>query len=48
MALAQSEELRPYGGAAVALTPDWLRSEAMLDAFEVTEENGRTPSSHTS
>jgi NAD(P)-dependent dehydrogenase (short-subunit alcohol dehydrogenase family) len=38
MALAQSEELRPYGGTAVALTPGWLRSEAMLEAFEVTEE----------
>lgn len=41
MALAQSEELRPYGGTAVALTPGWLRSEAMLEAFGVTEENWR-------
>lgn len=41
MALAQSEELRPYGGTAVALTPGWLRSEAMLQAFGVTEENWR-------
>jgi len=39
MALAQSEELKPYGGTAVALTPGWLRSEAMLDAFGVKEEN---------
>jgi NAD(P)-dependent dehydrogenase (short-subunit alcohol dehydrogenase family) len=39
MALAQSEELRPHGGTAVALTPGWLRSEAMLEAFGVTEEN---------
>ena len=39
MALAQSEELRPHGGTAVALTPGWLRSEAMLDAFGVTEQN---------
>jgi NAD(P)-dependent dehydrogenase (short-subunit alcohol dehydrogenase family) len=39
MALALSEELRPHGGTAVALTPGWLRSEAMLEAFEVTEEN---------
>ena len=38
MALAQSEELRPHGGTAVALTPGWLRSEAMLEAFGVTEE----------
>ena len=41
MALAQSEELRPHGGTAVSLTPGWLRSEAMLEAFEVTEENWR-------
>jgi NAD(P)-dependent dehydrogenase (short-subunit alcohol dehydrogenase family) len=41
MALAQSEELRAYGGTAVALTPGWLRSEAMLDAFDVTEETWR-------
>jgi NAD(P)-dependent dehydrogenase (short-subunit alcohol dehydrogenase family) len=41
MALAQSEELRPHGGTAVALTPGWLRSEAMLDAFGVTESTWR-------
>ncbi len=41
MALAQSEELRPYGGTAVALTPGWLRSESMLEAFGVSEENWR-------
>jgi NAD(P)-dependent dehydrogenase (short-subunit alcohol dehydrogenase family) len=41
MALAQSEELKPYGGTAVALTPGWLRSEAMLEAFGVKEENWR-------
>ncbi|SNR61451.1 NAD(P)-dependent dehydrogenase, short-chain alcohol dehydrogenase family [Haloechinothrix alba] len=41
MALAQSEELRPYGGTAVALTPGWLRSEAMLEHFGVTEANWR-------
>ncbi len=39
MALAQSVELKPHGGTAVALTPGWLRSEAMLEAFGVTEEN---------
>lgn len=37
MALAQSEELRPHGGTAVALTPGWLRSEAMLEIYGVTE-----------
>jgi NAD(P)-dependent dehydrogenase (short-subunit alcohol dehydrogenase family) len=41
MALAQSEELGPYGGTAVALTPGWLRSESMLDAFGVTEQTWR-------
>lgn len=41
MALAQSEELRPHGATAVALTPGWLRSEAMLEALGVTEENWR-------
>ncbi|MPZ85004.1 MAG: SDR family NAD(P)-dependent oxidoreductase [Actinophytocola sp.] len=39
MALGQSEELREFGCTAVALTPGWLRSEAMLDAFGVTESN---------
>jgi len=41
MALAQAEELRPYGATAVALTPGWLRSEAMLDRFGVTEDTWR-------
>jgi NAD(P)-dependent dehydrogenase (short-subunit alcohol dehydrogenase family) len=41
MALAQSEEIGPLGATAVALTPGWLRSEAMLDNFGVTEENWR-------
>ncbi|MFC4854164.1 SDR family oxidoreductase [Actinophytocola glycyrrhizae] len=41
MALAQSVELAPHGATAVALTPGWLRSEAMLEAFGVTEDNWR-------
>jgi NAD(P)-dependent dehydrogenase (short-subunit alcohol dehydrogenase family) len=41
MALAQSVELAPHGCTAVALTPGWLRSEAMLEAFGVTEDNWR-------
>jgi NAD(P)-dependent dehydrogenase (short-subunit alcohol dehydrogenase family) len=32
MACALAHELRPHGATAVALTPGWLRSEAMLDA----------------
>jgi NAD(P)-dependent dehydrogenase (short-subunit alcohol dehydrogenase family) len=41
LTLAQSHELAPYGCAAVAVTPGWLRSEMMLDVFGVTEENWR-------
>jgi NAD(P)-dependent dehydrogenase (short-subunit alcohol dehydrogenase family) len=41
LAFAQAHELRPYGCAAVALTPGWLRSEMMLDLFGVSEENWR-------
>jgi NAD(P)-dependent dehydrogenase (short-subunit alcohol dehydrogenase family) len=40
-AWALGHELAPYGGTAVALTPGWLRSEAMLDAYGVTEDNWR-------
>jgi NAD(P)-dependent dehydrogenase (short-subunit alcohol dehydrogenase family) len=41
MAWAQAQELGPRGATAVALTPGWLRSEGMLDAFGVTEETWR-------
>jgi NAD(P)-dependent dehydrogenase (short-subunit alcohol dehydrogenase family) len=41
MAFALAHELQPYGGTAVSLTPGWLRSEAMLDAYGVTESNWR-------
>jgi NAD(P)-dependent dehydrogenase (short-subunit alcohol dehydrogenase family) len=37
LALAQAEDLRPHGVTAVALTPGFLRSEALLDHFGVTE-----------
>ena len=46
LAFAQSQELAEHGCAAVALTPGWLRSEMMLEAMGVTEENwreGRNP-----
>jgi NAD(P)-dependent dehydrogenase (short-subunit alcohol dehydrogenase family) len=39
MAFALAHELKPYGATAVSLTPGWLRSEAMLEAFGVTEAN---------
>ena len=41
LALAQAEELRAHGVAALALTPGFLRSEAMLDHFGVAEANWR-------
>ncbi len=41
LAFAQSHELAPHGCAAVALTPGWMRSEMMLDAFGVTEDTWR-------
>lgn len=41
MAFGLGEELKTKGCTAVALTPGFLRSEAMLDAFGVTEENWR-------
>ncbi len=39
MAFALAHELRSHGATAVSLTPGWLRSEAMLDAYRVTEAN---------
>jgi NAD(P)-dependent dehydrogenase (short-subunit alcohol dehydrogenase family) len=41
MAFALAHELRPYGATALSLTPGWLRSESMLEAFGVTESNWR-------
>jgi NAD(P)-dependent dehydrogenase (short-subunit alcohol dehydrogenase family) len=41
LAFAQSRELEPHGATALALTPGWLRSEMMLEAFGVSEENWR-------
>jgi NAD(P)-dependent dehydrogenase (short-subunit alcohol dehydrogenase family) len=41
LAFSQGHELAARGGTAVAVTPGWLRSEIMLDAFGTTEENWR-------
>lgn len=41
MAWAQAQELRPHQCTAVALSPGWLRSEMMLDAYGVSEANWR-------
>jgi NAD(P)-dependent dehydrogenase (short-subunit alcohol dehydrogenase family) len=39
MAFALAHELQPHDATAVSLTPGWLRSEAMLEAYGVTESN---------
>lgn len=41
LAYAMSEELREHNVAALAVSPGFLRSEAMLDHFGVTEETWR-------
>lgn len=41
LAFSQGHEIAPHGGTAVAVTPGWLRSEMMLEAFGVTEETWR-------
>jgi NAD(P)-dependent dehydrogenase (short-subunit alcohol dehydrogenase family) len=47
MAFALAHELRPYGATAISLTPGWLRSEAMLDIYGVTEDNWRDATVNT-
>ncbi len=41
LAEAMAADLRGHGVTALALTPGFLRSEAMLDHFRVTEDNWR-------
>lgn len=41
LALGQAAELKPHGITALALSPGFLRSEAMLDHFGVSESNWR-------
>ncbi|CUW25687.1 MULTISPECIES: SDR family oxidoreductase [Streptomyces] len=41
MAFALGHEIGPRGATAVALTPGWMRSEIMLEAYGVREENWR-------
>ena len=41
LAFSQGHELAPHGATAVAVTPGWMRSEMMLEAFGATEENWR-------
>jgi NAD(P)-dependent dehydrogenase (short-subunit alcohol dehydrogenase family) len=42
LAFSQGHELAPHQATAVAITPGWLRSEMMLEAYHVTEEDWRT------
>lgn len=41
LAWAQGHELAPFGATALAVTPGFLRSEMMLEAFGVTEDTWR-------
>ena len=41
MAWAHAKDLAPHGATSVSITPGWLRSEMMLDAFGVAETNWR-------
>jgi NAD(P)-dependent dehydrogenase (short-subunit alcohol dehydrogenase family) len=41
MAWAHAKDLEQHGATSISLTPGWLRSEMMLEAFGVTENNWR-------
>jgi NAD(P)-dependent dehydrogenase (short-subunit alcohol dehydrogenase family) len=41
LAFSQGHELAPHRATAVAITPGWLRSEMMLENYNVTEDNWR-------
>lgn len=41
MGFSLGHELKAHGATAVSLTPGWLRSEAMLDTFGVSDANWR-------
>jgi NAD(P)-dependent dehydrogenase (short-subunit alcohol dehydrogenase family) len=41
LAFSQGHELAPHGSTAIAISPGWLRSEMMLEAFGVSEDNWR-------
>jgi NAD(P)-dependent dehydrogenase (short-subunit alcohol dehydrogenase family) len=47
IAWALAQELRPYEGTAVALTPGWMRSETMLEIHRVSESNWREATERT-
>ena len=41
MAWAHAQDLAKHGATAVSITPGWLRSEMMLEAYGVREDNWR-------
>jgi NAD(P)-dependent dehydrogenase (short-subunit alcohol dehydrogenase family) len=41
MAWAHAKDLEKHGATSVAISPGWMRSEMMLEAFGVTEANWR-------
>jgi NAD(P)-dependent dehydrogenase (short-subunit alcohol dehydrogenase family) len=41
MAWAHAKDLVKHGATAVSITPGWMRSEMMLDAYQVSEANWR-------
>jgi NAD(P)-dependent dehydrogenase (short-subunit alcohol dehydrogenase family) len=43
---SQGHELAPHGCTALTITPGWLRSELMLEIYEVTEETWRQVPGH--
>ena len=47
LAWGLSRELEPHGCTAVALTPGWMRSEAMLEHYGVAESNWRDGTERT-
>jgi NAD(P)-dependent dehydrogenase (short-subunit alcohol dehydrogenase family) len=47
MAWGLAQEFRDRGATAVALTPGWMRSEAMLEIYGVTEANWREGTERT-
>ena len=47
LAWSQGHELAEFGATAVALTPGWMRSEAMLENHSVSESNWRDATERT-
>jgi NAD(P)-dependent dehydrogenase (short-subunit alcohol dehydrogenase family) len=47
MAFALAHELKPHGATALSLSPGWLRSEQMLEAYRVTESTWLEATKHS-